>query len=55
MELFVFTNNLVFESVVYMGKSKIPFLFELVIRLHQVQMRGDFILSVVHISVTIII
>ena len=33
MELFVFTDNLVFESVLYKETSKIPFLFELVLRL----------------------
>ena len=38
VELFVFTDNLVFESLFYKGKSKIPLLFELVLRLHKVQM-----------------
>ena len=39
VELFVFTDNLVFESVFYKGKSRIPLMFELVLRLHQVQIR----------------
>ena len=40
VELFVFTENIFFESVFYKGTSKSPPLFELVIRLHQVQMEG---------------
>ena len=52
MELFVLTDNMLFESVFYRGKSKIPLLFELILRLHQVQMRGYFTLNVVHIAVT---
>ena len=55
MELFVFIYNLVFKSVFYNGMSKIPFLFELVLRLHQIQMRGDLILNLVHIAGTRII
>ena len=35
MELFVFIDNLVFKSVFYKGNSRIPLLFELVIRLYQ--------------------
>ena len=35
VELFVFIDNLVFRSVFYKGASKIPFLFELVLRLYQ--------------------
>ena len=38
MELFVFTNNMVFESVFYKGNSKILLLFEILLRLHQVNM-----------------
>ena len=49
VEIFVFTDNLVFESVFYKGISNIPLLFELVPRLHRVQMKGEFILHVVHI------
>ena len=42
-ELFVFTDNWVFESVFYEGNSNITLLFEIVL---------PFILHVVHISVT---
>ena len=35
VELSVFTYNLVFESVFWKGKSKIPLMFELVLRLYQ--------------------
>ena len=52
VELFVFTGKLVFESECYKGTSKIPLLFEIVLRLHQVQMRGDLILHVIYIAVT---
>ena len=52
VELFVFTDNLVFESVLYKGKLKRSFLFELVLRLHQVQMRGELVLHVIHIAGT---
>ena len=48
VELFVFTYNLVFESVFYKGKSKRPLMFGIVLRLHQVQMRGYLILHVVN-------
>ena len=41
VELFVFTDNLVFESVFYTGTSKNPLMFELVLRLHQVHMSID--------------
>ena len=50
MELFVFTNNLLFESVFYKGTSKSLLLFELVIRLHQVQIKGELILHILHIE-----
>ena len=36
-DIFVFTENLVFESVFYKGTSKNLLLFEIVIRLHQVE------------------
>ena len=49
MELFVFVENLVLESVLYKGNSNIPLLFEILLYLHQVQMKGELILHVVHI------
>ena len=50
VELFVFADNLVFESLFFNGKSKITLLFEIVFRLHQGQIRENLILHVVHIS-----
>ena len=38
-----------FDSIFYKEILKISFLFELVLRLHQVQMRGELILYVIHI------
>ena len=49
VELFVFTDNLVFERVFYKGTSKILLLLELVLRLNQVQMIGKLNLHVIHI------
>ena len=54
-ELFVFMDNLVFESVFYKGKLNIPLLFEIVLSLHQVQMKGELIWHIVHIVGTITI
>ena len=36
LELFVFIDNLVFDSVFYKGNSKILLLFEIFLSLHQV-------------------
>ena len=55
VELFVFTDNLVFDSVFYKGTSKSPLLSEIFLRLYQVQMIWYFILNVVNISVTRVI
>ena len=52
VELLVFTDNLVFESVFYKEKSKSPLLFEIVLLLHQVNMRGELILHIIHITGT---
>ena len=52
MELFVFTNNLFSEHVLYRGTSKIPLFFKIVLRLNQVQTKGELILHIFHISVT---
>ena len=49
VEIFFFTKNLVFESVFYKGTPKIPLLFELVLRPHQVQMKVELILRTVKI------
>ena len=55
MELLIFSDNLEFESVFYKGLSKTPLLCEIVLRLHQVQIRGYLILHMLHISGTIMI
>ena len=47
--------NLVFESTLYKGTSKILWIFELFLRFNQVQMRGELILHVIHIAGTGII
>ena len=52
VELFVFTVNLFLESVFYKGTSKSTLLFLLVLRLHQVQMKGELILQCVNLSGT---
>ena len=52
VELFVFTDNLVSESLFYKVTLKKPLMFELVLRLHQVYMRGELILHVIHITCT---
>ena len=36
MQLFVFTDNWVFESVFYKGKSKITMLFETELQIHEI-------------------
>ena len=55
VELFLSIDNLVFESVFFKGDSEITLLFELVLKLHQVQMRELFILHVVNTMGTRII
>ena len=50
VELFVFANNMVFESVYYKGTLNSPLLFDIVLRLHRVQMKGGLILNVIHIA-----
>ena len=52
VELFIFTDNLVFERVYYKGTSKSPLLFKIVLSMHQVNMKGDLIIHVLHIAGT---
>ena len=40
VELFVFTESLVFDNILYKGTPKNPLLFEIVLRLHQVHIIG---------------
>ena len=49
-DLFAFIESLVFESVFYKGTLKIPLLFEIVLRLYQVKMKGDLISHIIHIA-----
>ena len=51
-ELFVFTENLVSGRVFQKGTLKMVLLFDIVLRLHQVQKKGDLILKIIHISGT---
>ena len=52
VELFIFVGNLVFDRVFYKGTSKSLLLFELVIRLNQVHIKGGLIVHSVHITGT---
>ena len=51
-ELFLFTDNLVAEYAYYKGSSSSRMLFDLVLRMRKLQMDGDLILHVTHISGT---
>ena len=51
-DLFVFKEILVFESVFYKIISIIPLLFEIVLHLHQFQIKGDLILHTIIIGGT---
>jgi hypothetical protein len=50
VELFIFTDNMVSENAFYRGTSSSPILFELVLRLHLLEMHGGWKLHVIHIS-----
>ena len=52
IELLVFTNTMVFESVYNKGTLRIILLFEIVLWLHHVQMKEALILHVIYISGT---
>ena len=51
-EVFMFTDNSVAERAYYKGTSSDKHLFELVLRLRKIAMKGDLILHVVHIAGT---
>jgi hypothetical protein len=51
VELFMFTDNTVSENAFYRGTSVSPILFELVLRLHLLEMHGGWKLHVIHIAV----
>lgn len=50
VELFIFTDNEVAERCYYKGTSSNRQLFELILRLRKIEMEGDLILHVIHIS-----
>ena len=49
-ELFLFTDNFVADCAYYKGSSSSRFLFLLVLRLRKIQMAGDMIIHLIHIS-----
>jgi hypothetical protein len=52
IELFLFTDNIVFEGTYYKGTSSSKKLFDLTLRLRKAQARGNLILHVIHIAGT---
>jgi len=51
-EVFIFTDNTVAESAFYKGNSSSRVLFELILRLRQLDMQGDIKLQVLHVAGT---
>jgi hypothetical protein len=51
-EYFLFTDNTTAELVFHNGTSSSPLLFELALRLHTLEMRGDFQFHMVHVAGT---
>ena len=49
-ELFLFTDNFVVDCAYYKGSSSSRALFLLVLRLRKIQMTGDMIIHLIHIS-----
>ena len=52
VELFLFTDNIVFEGTYYKGTSSSKKLFDLTLRLRKAQTMGKLILHVIHIAGT---
>ena len=50
MEFFLFTDNCVAGQAFYSGTSDSPALFELVLQLRKIEMSGDIIFHIVHVS-----
>ena len=46
----VFTYNKVFEIIVYKGMLKIVFLFETLLRMHEIQKEGILIVHVINVA-----
>jgi hypothetical protein len=51
-EVYLFTDNSTAEAVYYKGNSSSPKLFELIVRLRQLEMEGGLILHVIHVAGT---
>jgi len=51
-EIFIFTDNSTAESVFYKGTSTSPLLFNLVLRLRQLEMSGELKLQMIHVAGT---
>ena len=50
--IFVLSDNLVFERILYKVTSKRTLFFEIVMRLHQIHMKVELVLHTIHISGT---
>jgi hypothetical protein len=50
VELLMFTENMVYENAFYIGTSRSPILFELVLRICLLEMHGGWKIHVIHIS-----
>ena len=48
-EIFVFTDNLVFEGVFYKANSKVSLLFDIFLRLYQLKIQGELVLHIIPI------
>ena len=51
-EIFIFTDNLVFEACYYKGHSASKKLSDIIFRLHKAERAGDFKLHVIHVAGT---
>ena len=54
-KIFLFMDDLVYDSALYKEESKIPLLFEIVLMLNKSQMQGVTILHTIHIEGAIFI
>lgn len=50
VELFLFTDNMTAEAAFWKGSSKSKTLFQLILRLKQIEMKGNFVAHVIHVS-----
>jgi hypothetical protein len=49
-EVFLFTNNSMAEAVFFLGNSTSEHLFELVLHLQSIEMKGNLLLRVIHVA-----